>query len=444
LRDQIARQEKRIRELERKLDALLVHAAKTDSTTSGQQLEQSSDATPARSPASGFVVDSADGASALQLRGLVHFDGRYFADDVAPASADAWAMRRARPILEGSLAGIGEFRLTPEFGGGRSSILDASLSIRLRPEIMITAGKFKVPVGLERLMPASDLRFIERGFPTSLVPNRDLGLQIGGDLGSTFSYSFGYFNGVTDGASSENNVPTPDAENDTHGDWAARAFVKPFERHEKSMLHGLGVGIGATYTKADGSPSTSLLPTIRTPGQQVFFRYRDGTFAAGTRVRLAPQAYYYRGPIGVLAEYTHVSQDVARATGIGQRVATIDTRAWQLQLAWMLTGERETFRGNVAPIRPFSLDDDGWGALELVARYHEIDLDDAAFSQGEDAFADASSSASGASAWGLGLNWRLNEQYTWSLSYDRTRFSGDASTARPDEAAVLTRFGVDF
>ena len=41
----------------------------------------------------------------------------------------------------------------------------------------LTAGKFKVPVGLERLESATDIRFIERGFPTSLVPNRDLGVH---------------------------------------------------------------------------------------------------------------------------------------------------------------------------------------------------------------------------------------------------------------------------
>ena len=64
---------------------------------------------------------------------------------------------------------------------------------------MLTAGKFKVPVGLERLQSATDIRFIERAFPTSLVPNRDLGLSFGGDAaGGVVNYSFGYFNGVSD------------------------------------------------------------------------------------------------------------------------------------------------------------------------------------------------------------------------------------------------------
>ena len=45
-----------------------------------------------------------------------------------------------------------------------------------QPWFAVTAGKFKVPVGLERLQSANDIRFVERAFPTSLLPNRDLGV----------------------------------------------------------------------------------------------------------------------------------------------------------------------------------------------------------------------------------------------------------------------------
>jgi phosphate-selective porin OprO/OprP len=447
LRTRIEQQERRILELERKLDALSARESNARTPSLPESVQRAKDVATPQAHAGDFIVASADGVSTLRPRGLVHFDGRYFADDVAPASADAWVLRRARPTFEASLAGLGEVRLTPEFGGGRSSILDASISVRLRPPFTITAGKFKVPVGLERLMSASDLRFIERGFPTSLVPNRDLGLQVGGDIArGVFNYSLGYFNGVTDGASSENNAPTPDAENDTSGDWAARVFVRPFAHRESSGLHGLGFGVGATFVDASGSAEVSLLPTFRTPGQQTFFRYREGTFADGERVRWAPQFYYYRGPFGVLGEYTHVAQDVARTSAAGMRFASLDTHAWQIQLAWMLTGETEAFKGSVTPSRPFALDDGGWGAFELVARYHEVDIDDDAFAQDADAFADLGSSASRASAWGVGVNWHLNEHYTWSLNYDRTRFDGGAvdGASRSDEEALLTRFGVDF
>ena len=279
----------------------------------------------------------------------------------------------------------------------------------------ITAGKFKVPVGLERLLSATDLRFIERAFPTSLVPNRDLGLQFGGDVaGGVVNYSVGYFNGVSDGGSSEANTPTPDAENDTKGDWAARVFFQPFINSDNFALRGLGFGVAGTYVDSTGNAATTLLPSYRTPGQQTFFSYRattaasgatpavNGTFADGDRLRWSPQAYYYVGSFGLLGEYVNVSQDVTRSTPTsGVRSDTLDNKAWQVQLSWFATGEDEAFRG-FTPGSVFSLENSTWGALELVARYHELDIDDDAFAGGADSFANPDSArakrARGASA----------------------------------------------
>ena len=47
----------------------------------------------------GFSLQSADGQNQVKLRGVLHFDGRNFNDDVTPAMADTWGLRRARPAL---------------------------------------------------------------------------------------------------------------------------------------------------------------------------------------------------------------------------------------------------------------------------------------------------------------------------------------------------------
>ena len=449
LRDRLEAQEQKIRVLERKLEL---------------QDEATKAAVPSTpvvraSPQQGFRIQSADAANVLRVRGVLHFDGRYFPDDVTPETADTWIFRRVRPTLEGTLNGIYDFRFTPDFAGGRTFILDAFVAARLKPWAVVTAGKFKVPVGLERLVSATDLRFIERAFPTSLVPNRDLGLQLGGDIaGGLVNYSVGYFNGVSDGASSDTNTPTPDAENDSKGDWAARVFFQPFVNSENFALRNLGFGIAGTFVDSTGSIATTLLPSYRTPGQQTFFSYRattaasgttpavNGTFADGERLRWTPQAYYSVGSFGVLGEYVTVSQDVTRATPTaGLQSATLDHTAWHVQLAWFATGEDEQFRG-FTPGSVFSLDNHTWGAWELVARYHELDIDDDTFTGGANSFANPDSAASKASAWGVGVNWYLNQNYKWSVNYDVTSFEGGApgGADRPDEKALFTRFALQF
>jgi phosphate-selective porin OprO/OprP len=323
---------------------------------------------------------------------------------------------------------------------------------------VVTAGKFKVPVGLERLVSATDIRFIERAFPTSLVPNRDLGVQLGGDIaGGVLNYSIGYFNGVSDGTSADSNTPTPDAENDTKGDWAARVFVQPFLNSDNFAWRGFGFGVACTYVDSTGSTTTTLLPAYRTPGQQTFFSFRtrsaagvtpatNGAFADGERLRITPQAYYYLGRFGLLGEYVQVSQDVTRVTPTaGTRNESLDTTAWQVQFATFLTGEDETLKG-FTPTNVFSLDNHTWGAFELVARYHELDIDDGAFTGGANSFANPATAASKASAWGVGMNWYLNQNYKWALNYDVTSFEGGAANNadRPDEKALFTRLAVQF
>ena len=141
----------------------------------------------------------------------------------------------------------------------------------------------------------------------------------------------------------------------------------------------------------------------------------------------------------------NVSQDVTRATpAAGTLSATLDNTAWQVQLAWFATGEDEAFKG-YTPGSVFSPGDRTWGAWEFVARYHELDVDDDAFTGGANSFANPATAASKASAWGVGVNWYLTQNYKWSLNYDVTSFEGGAATGdRPDEEALFTRFAVTF
>ena len=165
--------------LERKLE-VQDEATKTAATT----------APVVKASSRGFSIASADNKNQLKLRGVMHVDGRFFASEDPEGVKDTWQATRVRPIVEGTLGGIYDFRFTPDFGQGRTVIQDAYVTARFQPAFQVTAGKFKAPVGLERLQSATDIRFVSRAFPTSLAPNRDIGLQVAGNvLGDRLNYA---------------------------------------------------------------------------------------------------------------------------------------------------------------------------------------------------------------------------------------------------------------
>jgi len=215
----------------------------------------------------GFWIKSANGDFRLNLGGYVQSDGRFYVDNTNSQGTNTFLLRRVRPILQGTLYKNIDFRLVPDFGGGAAVVQDAYLDFRYFTKAVIRAGKFKAPLGLEQLQADQDLVFVERGLPTNLVPNRDLGIQVSGDLAkSRLNYAVGVFDGVPDGGS-------VDGDNNNRKDIVARLFATP--------LKGLGVGIAASTGKQDGA-----LPSFKTPGQVTFFSYGSTiTAAAGTPQR---------------------------------------------------------------------------------------------------------------------------------------------------------------
>lgn len=384
----------------------------------------------------GFFLKSADGSFQLKLRGLIQTDGRFFIDDQEQPGTNSFRVRRARPILEGTVFRHFDFRLMTDFGEGQTVLQDAYLDFRYWPQVRLRAGKFKSPVGLERLQSATDLLFVERAFPTSLIPNRDVGVQLHGDVwDSAVTYAVGIFNGVPDGGSS-------DFDNHDEKDYEARLFAHPFKHTEVELLQGLGLGVAGTWGNQEGSISAPNLPNFKTVGQQTFFRYRSDGTAAGTvvaddkRFRVSPQGYYYWGPFSLLWEYVLSSQEVKKGTAL----ARLENTAWQVAASYVLTGDDASYKG-VKPKRPFDPGSGAWGALELAARYSELHVDQDAFP----IFADPKKAAREAKAWAVGLNWYLNSNVKFAVDYEHTDFDGGSAKGdREDEKVVLSRLQIAF
>lgn len=462
-----------------------------------------------KASSSGFSFGSPDGKNEIKLRGIIQADHRFFsegANDVRNRSRnraglldangfneaeDTSLLRRVRPTIEGKVNGKYAYRFTPEFGGGSASVVDAYIDGNFSPAFNVRVGKFKSAVGLERLQGGGDIKFIERSYVTNaILPNRDLGISVYGDvLDKTLSYSFGIVNGVADGG----NITTG-TEYSGEREYTARLFATPFQ--DNFALAGLGFGLGVTYTDFRGEQNLNFtdtaaadatrngLPSYVSDGQQTFFRYGSNAIADGQRLRLSPQANYYYGPLGIIAEYAQVDQDVSLISRLAgttdntaQPLATgtnkkLSHDAWQVAASYLITGEDSSFKG-VKPKNDFDLDKGGWGAWELVGRYSEINLDEDTFKNrlgqyaGENlantgttnngAFADGTLSAKSAKSWIAGVNWYLNTNAKVAVNYIHTSFEGGASSNgatanatgsnianRPDEKAIFARFQTAF
>ena len=424
--------EERLEELDQKV-RILERKAEIEKDAAAEKAKTAGAATA--SAKDGFTLRSPDGAFVVKLRGYVQADGRFFSDDSARPVADTFLLRRVRPIVEGTLYKNFDFRIMTDFGAGTATVQDAYLDARFHPAFKVRAGKFKEPFGLERLQSGADLLFVERALPTNLVPNRDVGIQLHGDLfKGRASYQLGVFNGVADGGSSDGDV-------DDSKDVVARLSFQPFITGT-SAAKNLTFAVAASSGSPTGTAAAPALPSYRTPGQQVFFSYRsDGsvagtTIASGDRRRFSPQLSYYSGAFGLLAEWVRASQEVTR----GAVAAELDSEAWQVAVSWVIGGSA-SFKG-ASVKNGFDPAGHFWGAFELKARLSGQEVDAAAFP----IFADPARSASSAEAWAVGLNWAFNRSVKWLLDYEATTFERGAAGGgdRPDEKVVIARFQVSF
>jgi phosphate-selective porin OprO/OprP len=380
----------------------------------------------------GFVLQSEGGDFVLKLTGYVQADGRFMPGGEAEAQSDQFLVRRARLTVQGTVAKYFDFYVSPEFGLGTTVLMDGYLDVRFTPKLRFRLGKMKTPFGIERLQSATSLLFAERALPNNLVPNRDVGLQVHGELlQGALGYQVAVLNGVADGGSTDN-------DNNDSKDLAGRLFVQPWRTKGTSPLRGLGFGVAATTGEAAG-PLRPYLSVAQVP----VVVYPATLVASGDQRRWTPHLWYFVGPVGVLAEYVRARHDVRKVeTGQPDASAQLTNSAWSVAASCLVTGEDATY-GNVKAKSFFVPSAGKWGALQLVARFNRLDIDDETFAGG---FADPARSVRRASAWGGGLNWIWNDNLKYVLDYERTTFEGGAPAGgdRPTEHSVQTRLQLSF
>lgn len=408
----------------------------------------------------GFKISSADKKHQLRIRGAVQADGHYFVEDDLHKNTDSFDLKQARVWLEGYVFKNIFYKIMPDFAASGNILPDAYIDYAYDPAVSVLVGKFKPSISLERLQGDSDGTFLERAFPTYLASNRDVGIQLHGafakpgytaetvpgpiDAKNFFIYQLAVHNGSGDDGSPNNSA----ADVNDNKEFVGRVFMHPFQ-HTNEWLEGFGVGVAGTTD----DPNKEALKNQATPiGRTTYLNYtntfknsKGAAYSAptsdGERHRIYPQAYWYAGPFGMMAEYVLSSQHLSGTNKKGQRVnVQQNNKAWQVLGSYVLTGEDNSF-GAVKPIRNFSPLDGQWGALQFAARWTEMAIDSSTFQ-----LIDPNSAPNHATAWALGFNWYLNPYALIRADYEQVSFQGGAAKGanRPTEQVFGTRFQLAF
>ncbi|MDD5460970.1 MAG: porin [Methylococcales bacterium] len=440
--------------------------------------------------ADGFKITSSDKKHQLRIGGTVQTDYRNFLGDNprawipgSPGSyggigPDSIFIRQGRIILEGRVFNDIYFKIMPDFAQNTNNtnlLPDAYVDFAYIPQASLLVGKFKPSIGLERLQGDTTTAFLERAFPTNLAPNRDVGIQLHGafampgyktetapgpiDTKNAFTYQVGITGGTGDSGNAFGfGGPTSSFANNKEFD--GRIFAQPFQHSGYAWLEGFGVGLSGSFS----NPDHQTLQPQKTPlGQTQFIDYTSlnaqtqtgarTITADGRSNRIYPQAFWYKGPFGLMGEYVASTQTL-NASGAGasrqNNVSQTNTAA-QVQVSYVVTGEDNRFDG-VKPMRNFDPLNGSWGALQLAARWTELNVDKDTFQ-----ILDPTKSASKATAGTFGANWFLNQYALIRFDYEYVSFNGGAGTTtgtgantvyhvtnRPSEQVLSTRFQLAF
>jgi phosphate-selective porin OprO/OprP len=386
---------------------------------------------PPASGEHGFGIVSQDGANALAIHWLVQSDYATFLTEKPPGvrSRDTFTIGFAGLQLDAQLASSFHSSVLVDFSQGRLTLLDAFIDVRFAKEFTVRVGKFPTPLNEERVTSKILLPWIGIGVASMLIPPRELGVQLLGDVGDgVFRYNAAVVNGSWAGTILDNDP-------DTSKDVMARVFLHPFKKSGVAPLEKLGIGVGASFGSRSGTPAAPETLALRTYGNATFFVYpNDGTptgtvLANGNVTRLAPHFTYAWGPFAGFADYVHEVDHFG--------TSAVKSDAFGATASVALTGEDAAPFARVSVRRPWNPRLGHLGGVQLVVGGGYVHISDAAFNPGLAVPAVAMQQATFV---GAGVNWYLIDRVGILLDYSHGTFHPlGAAPKRPAEDSLYSR-----
>jgi len=281
---------------------------------------------------------------------------------------------------------------------------DYRLDIPLPANLMLSVGKQKEPISMERLSSLAYLPMQERSaIADAVMPVRNHGITLSGTAASSnVSWAVGAFN---------NWVDSGESFSDTSSVLVGRATWAPMALQSDSNLLHVGLGLRRSDAKqplrARSEPEFNNAPL-----------YVDtGPLSANDQMTYNLEAYWRNGPYMLGFEYIGTDVDSPQSENPF-------FSGYHLTGSWAVTGEMRGYRKRSGTFDPLPVarpvNQGGWGTVELAFRYSNTDLTDGTVDGGE------------MDIYSLGVNWWFTRSAHLALNYryinlDRFGTQGDSS-----------------
>jgi phosphate-selective porin OprO/OprP len=382
----------------------------------------------------GLHWSTPDDEFSFGVSAFTQIDAKFYPDDSPGFATSGLYNPRTRFYLQGHLTKPIQYAFSFQNTYDSLGLTDAYANFNYDERFQVRLGRFKTPFTYEFYrVHVWDLLAPERSlFANNYEANRRLGAMLWGVMADKrIEYAVGTFNTQRNSFQSFDN----------NQDVMAFLNLKPFYNFDEDfLLRDLHIGGSVDAGQENQPVLPAALRTNSPPGGTAvggaasdeatlpFLAFNPGVREKGDRALWEFHTALYRGGLSLLAalEGGHESYALSAADpGI-----RIPINGWFVQGGYILTGEKIRDRTLIEPHHPFGMHNGtfGLGALEVTARYSELELDSRVFTAG---LADPARWSNAADLVDVGLNWYLNKYvkvlFDWEHStFDRPVFSSSS------------------
>ena len=299
------------------------------------------------------------------------------------------------------------------------SFMDWRLDIPTIYNTTLSIGKQKEPISMERLMSMTFLPMQERALVSdALLPSRNFGAVLSGiTLNQKLTWAGGVFNNwiEDEGSLSENST-----------ELVGRTTWLPYlSEDENELIH---LAFGLRYSNAKEGLRYASEPEFNKSATFV----DTGNIDADNSVTYNLEASWRKGPVWLIGEYT-------KSKVAADYLQNPELSGYHVSAVFSVTGEMREYNkrsGSFSPLRVArSVEQGGWGALEVSTRWSVFDGSDGGLAAGD------TSILSVGFAWWLTPKFNVNFNYRW-IDLDRCSFISEACNLQGRSSGFNTRLAL--